>query len=226
MLFSRRAFINLGLAVAFLYRLPATAATLVPTETKALPETVKILKQAFAIEMIAHKRYLAGTDRAISESYPNIAYLFWTFSISEKIHADNYLKLLTSFNETINTSFSDQRARDTKTNLRIAARQELEKIDETYPGYLQALEFEAHDDAITHCMYSWKSHRQHEQKIREIHRYSGMFFGTVAKKIEGLQLDFHVCKVCGSTIDHVPLVACEICNKSKSNYQQIERPSS
>jgi rubrerythrin len=75
-------------------------------------------------------------------------------------------------------------------------------------------------------MYSWKSHQQHEEKVKDIGKYSEMFFSSVSGKIEGLNLDFYVCKVCGSTIDKVPDLPCVICNKPKSNYQKIERPVS
>jgi hypothetical protein len=54
-------------------------------------------------------------------------------------------------------------------------------------------------------MYSWKSHQQHEKKARQIMIYSGLFFGSVAGEIEGLSLDFHMCRICGSTIDEKPL---------------------
>ena len=91
---------------------------------------------------------------------------------------------------------------------------------------LQELETESCEAAIISCMYSWKSHQQHEEKARQILHSSGLFFGSVAVKIEGLRLDFHVCRICGSTIDEKPHAPCTICNRSLSNYDRMQRPTS
>ena len=114
---------------------------------------------------------------------------------------------------------------DTRANLKTAATKELDKIKSFYPSLLQELETELCEEAIISCMYSWKSHQQHEEKARQIMHYSGLFFGSVAGEIEGLSLDFHVCRICGSTIDEKPYVSCAICNRSMSNYDRILRPA-
>lgn len=164
--------------------------------------------------MIAYKHYIGYTEKALSEKYPNIAYLFYSFSFSEKIHADNYKRILATLGcETKPIS-----------NLQKAAQNEMKKIKITYPDFIRELETESCEEAIVNCMYSWKSHQQHEKEVKQIKKYSGMFFGSVSGKIEGLDPDFHVCKVCGSTIDKAPDFPCVICNKPKSNYQKIERP--
>lgn len=222
---SRREFIYLSAALSVLLRFPdlATAGTAEGKHTY-FPGTVSILQRAHLVEMVAYNHYLGFTEQAVDENYPNIAYLFWVFSISEKIHADNYEKVLSSLNESVSEASQPIEINDTRANLKLAADKELEKIEKTYPDYLLALEAEAHEDAIVNCMYSWKSHRQHEQKIKDIHRYSGLFFGSVANRIEGLSLDFHVCKICGSTIDAAPVTPCDICNMSKTNYRRVARP--
>ena len=176
-------------------------------------------------EMMAHKRYDGYCRKAIEGGYPNIAYLFKAFSVSEKIHADNYKKILTEFGLTVEEPMFDVEMSDTKANLSYAAERELEKIDKTYPGFLAKLEIESHDKAVVSCMYAWRSHKQHEEKISEIKRYSRFFFGSVAKEIEGLQLDFHICEVCGGTVDEPPKTPCEICNYPISHFQEVERPA-
>jgi rubrerythrin len=113
---------------------------------------------------------------------------------------------------------------DTKENLQIAARNEMDKIERSYPDFVRELEKESYDDAIANCMYSWKSHQQHEKQITKIVKYSGLFFGSVISEIEGMKLHFHVCRVCGSTLEKEPQAPCAICNRSMSNYQRIARP--
>ena len=114
---------------------------------------------------------------------------------------------------------------DTKANLRSAAEKELIKIEKTYPDFLSKLKDESHDQAVINCMYSWKSHQQHKEEITRIRRYCRVFFGSVAKEIEGLKLDFHVCEICGSTIDEPPKAPCTICNYPLSHYKKVMRPA-
>ena len=60
------------------------------------PLTLDILKKAYWSEMSASRHYVAYCRKAISDNFPNIAYLFSSFSASERIHADNYRKLILS----------------------------------------------------------------------------------------------------------------------------------
>ena len=101
---------------------------------------------------------------------------------------------------------------------------ELEKIKQTYPDFLAKLKKESHEQAVINCTYSWKSHRQHKRKISEIEKYSKLFFGPVARKIEGMNFDFHVCEICGSTLDKAPKEPCVICNYPILHYRKVKRP--
>ena len=73
-------------------------------------------------------------------------------------------------------------------------------------------------------MYAWKSHQQHIQEITKVRKYSKIFFSLVAKEIEGMKFDFHVCEICGSTLDEAPEAPCGICNYPKSHYDKVIRP--
>lgn len=112
----------------------------------------------------------------------------------------------------------------TKENLYNASLKEITKIEIIYPGFLEQLRPESHEEAITSCMYSWKSHRQHEKNIRDIRKYTNSFFGFVSKRIEGLDYEYHVCEICGSTITERPKTPCEICNLPLYHYKKIIRP--
>lgn len=219
---SRRDFLIVSSALALLSAGPSAAAQ--RKSAPLYPATIRILKEAFHIEMAAHAHYAGYTGRAMEENYPNMAYLFHTFSLSEKIHADNYRKIVLSLGSAIKKTEMRLFIEDTKSNLQNAARKELEKIEIVYPDLLRQLEPENYDEAIIHCMYSWKSHRQHEATIQKIDRYSGWFFGSVAREIEEMHMDFFVCSICGSTIDEKPLSPCIICNRSATRYRRVERP--
>jgi rubrerythrin len=222
---SRRDFLFITVLSPFLFSFQKNAPASETHPHIVYPNTISILKQAFNSEMTAHKHYVGYTERAMVEKYPNIAYMFKAFSLSEKIHADNYSRLLDKLgNKTIFVPFLIK-VDDTKSNLSKAAQKELEKIKISYPRFLKEIETEQNNDAIKNLMYSWKSHCQHEKKIKKIHKYTSYFFGSVVKEIEGMNLDIHVCEICGSTIDEVPVLPCEICNKALSHYQKIDRPT-
>jgi rubrerythrin len=188
------------------------------------PSTLLTLKQAYECEIIAHRHYVRYVEKALADKYPNIAYMFLAFSVSEKIHAHNYDRIITELGSAVDDIQVTIDVRDTRSNLMKASENEVEKIDITYPGFVKKLETEGCEAAIINCIYSWKSHRQHEKNVKKIQKYSGLFFGSVARGIEDLALDFHVCGVCGATIDEAPDSPCDICNRSMSHYSKIERP--
>jgi rubrerythrin len=223
---SRRQFLYLSAVSPFTYELSALAAESEGNKpASSYPRTTAVLQDAFMVETLASRNYIGYTSKALSETYPNIAYLFHAFSRSEQIHAGNYKRVFATLGYEAKTLDMEIDVRDTKANLQQAARNELKKITATYPDFIKELEAEACDEAIMYCMYSWKSHQQHEGKVREIMKYSGILFGRVSSKIEGLKLDFHVCRVCGSTLDEAPRTPCTICNRSMSNYFKVERPT-
>ncbi len=223
---SRREFIYLSASLSLVFPFQAFALNIEKNySVTRYPNTILVLKKAFKSEMLAHKHYVAFTQKALVENYLNIAYLFHALSLSEKIHADNYKRIIGVFGSQAESISVTIDVRDTKSNLSRSAEREMEKINITYPGFLITLETESCEEAIINCMYSWKSHRQHEEKVEEMLRYSGFFFGMMAKKIEKKNLDFFGCKICGSTIDEKPKSPCNICNRSLSHYEKVDRPA-
>lgn len=223
--FSRRQFLYFCAVSPFMLHLSALAGqSEARTAPTPYPVTIAVLRESYRAEMVAHKHYMGYASKASKERYPNIAYLFHSFSYSEKVHADNYRRVLATLGQETTPFQVKVDVRGTQSNLQKAAENELKKIHVSYPGFIQRLEIESCEEAIINCMYSWKSHKQHEETIKEIEKYSEMFFSSVSGRIEGMDLDFHVCKVCGATLDSAPRFPCVICNKSKANYLKIERP--
>jgi rubrerythrin len=217
--------------LSFCYPLSITAASSKENKTDMtdikdnFPITIAVLKAAYEAEKVASDHYVGYSRKAVEERYPNIAYLFAAFAVSEKIHAENYQKILVSLEAGLEEPEFKILILDTKANLISASEGELKKIKETYPDFLNKLKKESHDKAVISCMYSWKSHRQHKRKISEIQKYSKWFFGSVAKEIEGMKFDFHVCEICGSTIDEAPKTPCDICNYPVLHYHKVIRPA-
>lgn len=187
--------------------------------------TKETLKNAYWAEATACKHYEFYAQRALTEKFPNIAYLFNALSASENIHALNYVHLIEVLGAFIEEKAIPVSLADTKTNLNKAAIKELRNIEDFYPRIINDLSLESHDEAILSCMYSWKSHRQHEEMIRKIKKYSGVFFKSLSKKIEEMSPDYYVCEICGSTVNIKPSTPCDICNYSLTHYRKIKRPS-
>lgn len=226
--FSRRAFLRMfALAAAGhpFYSGHASEQTQTNQWSSRFPITVMVLKDAYTVEMLAHMHYERYCNKAVEDSFPNIAYLFRAFSRSEETHAENYKRLLKKMNAQPGKPNPEISVSATKENLQIASAKEMDKIDVVYPGFLKKLKKESHDEAVLNCVYSWKSHRQHFDEIKKIKKYTPFFFRAVAKEIEESTLDFHVCDICGSTIDEKPEFPCDICNYPTYHYHSIPRPA-
>ncbi|MGD8961206.1 MAG: ferritin family protein [Desulfobacterales bacterium] len=225
---SRRKFLAILSSLSLSYPLTVIAASSGKNNQKTnseFPITKAVLKSAYEAEKMAYENYVCFSQKAVEDAYPNIAYLFTAFAMSEKIHADNYRRILASMRTGPKEPEIEVIILDTKKNLIKATEGELKKIEKTYPDFIGKLKAESHDQAVINCMYSWKSHQQHTRKINEIHKYSKYFFGHVAQKIEGLKLDFHICEICGSTIDEAPRTPCDICNMPHTHYSKVNRPA-
>jgi rubrerythrin len=157
---SRRTFLYLSTVSPFVFHFPVFASqSKGDISNISYPHTILVLQEAIKVEMIAYKTYIGYTAKALKEKYPNIAYLFHTFSYSENIHADNYKRILAILGQEVKSINIDIDVRDTRTNLQKAVQNELKKITTTYPGFLKELETETYEEAIIDCMYSWKSHQ-------------------------------------------------------------------
>jgi len=225
---SRRRFLYLSTLVSFWLPIGRIGSLALENEDRRegpYPLTIKILNGAYQAEMSANRHYDAYCRKALAEKYPNIAYLFYAFGVSEYTHARNYRKLVDKMGVHFQMQAISISVADTKTNLNTAARKELLKIKQYYPMVLERLRVESYDPALMYCTYSWKCHQQHEKLIKKIKKYSGIFFGMLAKKIEGMNPNYYICQFCGSTIDEPPQSACIICNSAPSQYRQIHRPT-
>ncbi len=226
--FSRRRFLSIFAFISISSPFSAAIASSkgdTPETAGGFPITIAVLNRAYKEEKSASENYIRCSQKAVEEKYPNIAYLFTAFATSEKIHAENYKRILATLNTGLEEPVFDIQILDTRTNLINASEGELKKIRETYPDIIEKLKKESHDQAVINCMYSWKSHRQHRQKISEIRKYSEDLFELVAKRVEGMNLDFHVCEICGSTIDQAPKAPCDVCNYPALHYRKVNKPA-
>ena len=190
------------------------------------PATIDAMQSARETETRVYYHYTEYGRRAQQEGYRGIAYLFTAFAASEQVHATNFGKILTRLNvELLPLAKPDIRAGTTRENLMRAADSEIASIEAFYPTLLERLKPEGHEEAITLVRYAWSSEKQHRDKIRQIQRWTGSFFETVARSIDEKTGRYFICQNCGSTTNSVPASLCPVCKLPSALYRGIDPPA-
>lgn len=184
--------------------------------------SIAALRKGVATETAAHRRYVAFGRHAKRDGYQGLAYLYTALATSELIHSQNYTRVLATLGQLIDETETPEIPLGTaQENLIHAAESELNSIENTYPGLLQAVAAERHADSIATVEYSWASHKQHLDIIERIRRWSPSFFESVARTIDEKTDRYFVCQICGSTVTEIPGDACPVCKEPSSKYRLI-----
>ena len=205
--------VQLVCMMSFSYALPA----------EGYKNTVDALELRYAEEVRAHKEYMAYSKQACSEGFPKIAHLFKALATSEGIHGRNFSKIIKDLGgKTSPLRINDKvTVKATKYNLNDAAKIERDEIDREYPKILESIRPEKHQGAITAINHAWKAEQQHRDLLIKLQRAGTTWFGMIVDKIEGATSHFHVCQVCGSTLNKIPKHKCPICGSAVSQYKTI-----
>ena len=188
------------------------------------PKTVTALQERYRDEIHGVHEYLTYAKKALSEDYPNIAYLLVSLAASESVHARNFKRLLSDLKVQVQEiPKPDFKVSSTKKNLNHAATQEIEEIDQEYPRLIEYIRPEKHEAAIRDIMYAWQAEKQHRDLLKKVLSGTGIFFGVLAKKIEKTDVQFFVCRICGSTLTELPEDVCPICQGPVAGYKEVER---
>ena len=187
------------------------------------PLTVSVITSVAQDEERAHRTYIAYSRKAAEENYPGIARLFIALATSEAIHAANFRKILSDLGVSeVKREKNLIKVGSTRANLKKSTKVELNEIDKKYPGILEKIQPENHEEAMQFITYAWLSEKQHRDLLKRIKSGTGMFFNLLAQKIEDTDAEFVVCENCGSTLIELPLEKCPICSESVENYKRIE----
>jgi len=188
------------------------------------PETIAVLSGVYEGEVRARTGYAACARQAGREGYPNIAYLFSALSASEAVHAANFRRILSALGkEAEEPPPGDGVSRKTRENLKTACDHEIEEIDRKYPALLERTRPEGHGETIRFLTYAWESEKQHRDLLKKIGSGTGVFFGTLTRRIEGTPATFLVCTTCGSTVTELPKGQCPVCGGPTSGYEELKR---
>lgn len=158
------------------------------------------LKDAFAGESQANRKYLAFAKQAEQDGFPNIARLFRTAAEAETIHAHGHLAAMGGIKSTVE-------------NLKAAVEGETYEYTKMYPPMLQQAEADNH-----------KAKRMFGLAARAeaVHaKLYGMALEAAQQGKDLTETAFYLCPVCGYIELGKAPDACPICGTKKEKFVRV-----
>jgi len=158
------------------------------------------LKEAFAGESQANRKYLAFSEKADKEGYPQVARMFRAAAEAETVHAHNHLRAL-------------EGVRSTKENLQEAISGETQEFKTMYPEMIKAAEAEGHKAAKRTFEYA-----------NEVEKVHARLYQKLLETLESSQetYPYYVCPVCGYTVEKGAPGVCPVCGTKGEMFRRIE----
>ena len=158
------------------------------------------LKEAFAGESQANRKYLAFADKARQEGYPQVARLFTAAAAAETVHAHSHLRALKGI-------------KSTEENLKEAIAGEAHEFMKMYPQMLEQATAEGHKDAERSFRFAL-----------EVEKVHGQLYQTALANLGSAQEEYpyFVCPVCGYTAEREAPDTCPVCGAKGSMFKKIE----
>ena len=165
-----------------------------------MANTEENLKEAFAGESQANRKYLAFAAKSDQEGYAQVARLFRAAAEAETIHAHNHLRALKGI-------------RSTRENLEEAIAGELFEFSKMYPAMIEQAKAEGNKEAQRSFDYA--------NAVEEYHHK--LYEGAMANLgSEAEAYSYYVCPVCGYTVGKEPPESCPVCNAKGKVFKKID----
>lgn len=164
-----------------------------------MSKTEQNLKDAFAGESQANRKYLAFAKKAEEEGYSQAARLFRAAAAAETIHAHNHLRGLSG-------------VRSTKENLLAAISGESYEFQKMYPQMIADAKAEGQDYALRSFSLANEVEKVHAALYQKALESLGMNVVT----------DYYVCSVCGYTAEGEAPDECPVCKAKKKAFHKTE----
>jgi rubrerythrin len=161
--------------------------------------TTDNLKEAFAGESQANRKYLAFAKKADEEGFHQVARLFRAAAEAETVHAHNHLTVLKGI-------------QSTEENLKVAIEGEVEEFKEMYPDFITEAQEEKNDMAV------WTF--DVANKVEEIH--AGLYEKALENLGDNVEVTYFVCNFCGNTVEKDAPDICSVCGAPKKEFTQID----
>ncbi len=178
--------------------------------------TSDYLHSAYGGESMAHMRYLTWATMAEKEGFKNIGRLFEAIAYAEQVHANNHYKEIggeTAADATVvaGAVFGTGKTVD---NLQGAINGELHEVEQMYPVYLNAAEFQDEKGAQRSFHFALEA-----EKIP-----ADLFAQAQKAAKEGKDMEFknvYICPICGHTVLDGAPDNCPVCGAKKELYKEF-----
>ena len=160
------------------------------------------LKEAFAGESQANRRYLFFADKVDEEGNPVVARLFRAAAEAETVHARNHLRALGDI-------------KSTRENLKAAIEGEHYEFTEMYPAFIEQAKAEGNQKA--EVSFTWAN------KVEKIHH---ALYEKALKSLDGgaplKDEPYFVCQGCGYTVGGEAPEKCPVCGAPRKMFKRVE----
>lgn len=157
------------------------------------------LKEAFAGESQANRKYLAFAKQADKEGFPQVARLFRAAAEAETVHALSHLKELGLI-------------KSTRENLEAAITGESFEFEHMYPEFIAAAQDEGNKGALRSFNLA--------NEVEKLH--AALYKKALAALGSNADVEYHVCQVCGNTVEGEAPDECPICGARKQAFNKID----
>ena len=161
--------------------------------------TADDLKEAFAGESQANRKYLAFAKKADEEGNAQVAKLFRAAADAETVHAHAHLRAMKGVGSTGD-------------NLDEAIGGETHEFTNMYPAMIAEAEKEGEKEAAM----SFKN----ANAVEKIH--AGLYQKALGNLGKNEEVDYFVCQVCGNTVEGEAPDKCPICGAPKKMFKKID----
>lgn len=167
-----------------------------------MSKSLEDLKNAFAGESQANRKYLAFAQKAEKDGFPQVARLFRAAAAAETVHAHNHLRAMGGIKSTVD-------------NLKEAISGEYHEFTEMYPEFIEDAKNEGEKAAERTFNYA--------NQVEKIHH---KLYETALKAVEsGKDLEkkeIYVCSVCGYTHENEAPEKCPVCGAAKKAFNKVD----
>ena len=157
------------------------------------------LRDAFAGESQANRKYLAFADKAEKDGYPQIAKLFRAAGAAETVHAHAHLRALGEIGSTAD-------------NLKVAVAGETHEFKNMYPEMIKDAKEEGNKTAERSFIFA-----------NEVEKIHAELYQNALDNMDSLEdADYYVCSVCGMTVEHEAPDTCPVCGAKASAFFKVD----
>lgn len=157
------------------------------------------LKEAFAGESQANRKYLAFAKKAEQEGFKQVAKLFRAAAEAETVHAHAHLRELDGI-------------KSTKENLQEAVGGETHEFTKMYPQMIEDAKAEGNKGALRSFTYA--------NEVEKIH--AGLYQKALDNLGKEQEVEYYVCQVCGMTAENEAPDTCPVCGAKKVAFKKME----